>query len=223
MTSNLNIPIQYTPMCQKHFMCFTVDYYNKSPAAVFDHLYAAKSSAQKVTKPVKVTEPKAPTRVQPRRAAKDRILQARAMELSISKKRAAEDDTDTQGPSKKQKTSKPEVSGAPPSMTLELLDEILHDAFADSLTDSKECAYRPKPWICADCEKLDAVRREEFGSIGWNYHKGKAPVADMEPSGEELWLASWDKLDPAQGQIHRFGDIRFVVDTCRESKVLIIS
>lgn len=222
MTSNLDVPIRYTPMCQKHFMDFAKDYYNISPATVLDHLYAPEPSPQKVTKTIKVASPKAPTaptRTQPRRAAKDKVLQAKAM-LSNSKKRAAEDDTDTQGPSKKRKISKP---GAPPSMTLELLGEIFHDAFQDVFTNVKECPYGPRPWICADCEKLDAVRREEFGSVGWSYHKGKAPVADMQPSGEELWLAGWEKLELAQRRVHRFGDLQFVVDTCDEPKVLIIS
>ena len=209
---------QGSALCVKHFLHFAQLHHIGADPEVFNNTVPSieetlSSAGRTNLQPMTPATP--PTRVQPRRAAKDKVLRAQA----LNRKRQADEDADSAGPSKRQKTVHIDL-GSWENCALYLLQVIYQDLRDDR--DKCECCYGPKPWVCEMCEPHHESWSQHYDLVEGKYHQPRAPVADMSPIGEDLYIASWANLHPSQQRHHHFGRLNFIVDNCRGPMVLVL-
>ncbi|KAJ4327530.1 hypothetical protein N0V84_002058 [Fusarium piperis] len=164
------VPIQ-TPLCKKHFQ----QYARRQIALEIEADNAVE--AQKETE-----KPPQPTRIQPRRAAKDRYLQAKVE----AKKRKAEE---ALAEAKRRKTTSGdefEDSDSWTSFAISL-DQMETRAINQAKRRMPQnCPFGAVPWVCNLCV-------EEVAKLSKEISPGSppiAPVASMVPIDEQLKLHS---------------------------------
>lgn len=209
-------------LCRKHFLEFAKEYYNRQPSWTNPSAGTDVQQARQVSRaPTRPEVQTRPTRVQPRRAAKDKYQNARAVAQS-SRKRSAEEDEASSRPAKRQKITETKYLTWP-ERRHELVELLCEEVEAHR--GHGQCYLPPKSWICRECQLEQRKLPQYRGAIGWSYHKGTAPIANMEAIGEEFLAstARWDNWRRRLPVIHVLGDgdVSFVVDACREPVVVV--
>lgn len=201
-SSEDQVPIQ-TPLCKKHFRKY---------ARRQIELEVEADSAVKPEK--KIEKPPQPTRVQPRRAAKDRYLQTK-ME---SKKRKAEVAFTESESGSTWTEDEFEDSDSWTSFTISL-DQMESRAIKQAKRRMPHnCASGPAPWVCHLCVNENKSSKE----VSPPRSPPIAPVADMAPVGEQLEIHSRSILDEGRRSKFRCGDMDCTIDACGETMFMFL-
>ncbi|KAM5346436.1 hypothetical protein ACJ41O_009441 [Fusarium nematophilum] len=175
-----NQPPLQVPLCQRHFKKF-------ARAQIKLHTEEKRTKLWEAQKSQGQTSMQ-PTRVQPRRAVKDRYQRVQAKVAAIkAAKRQAEDELLPEPAAKRLRVSDPAE------------DLAAWTTFESSL---KRGITRTRNTNCEDAGS------EEVSAI--------APVADMAPIGEQLELyPTWD-LDELEVTKRQCGNLSYVIDACNK-------
>lgn len=195
-TPILNNTNQEVPLCIKHFLDFAKEHHNLTSS----HYHAV-------------------SRVQPQRAAKNKVQRASPLPKSSKKRSAADDDSET--PAKRRKVNITQHL-AWPEKRLQLIKLLCDDVEAHRREG--ECTYGTRPLVCRQCEMLKGLVMAKHRFTGWNYHRGVAPIANMRPIGEKILISEWKSPSVASPKCHALGvdgDVSFVVDACRDPMVIV--
>ena len=175
-------PLKGAPLCKKHFLDYTLD--------------IVKSKSE-------------PTRIQPRRAAKDKVLEQKAN----TKKRRADENISSS--SKRRKTND--------LAKWEAFGNLLEEQVTDIAGEAKEkgphnCAFGPAPWECHMCTSDFEKLMEEKVCM----ERPVAPVANMAAIGEVLELNY--RKDFKKGEMTKFKweGISYVIDACRTPMFMVL-
>lgn len=175
-------PLKGSPLCKKHFLDYTLD--------------IVKSKSE-------------PTRIQPRRAAKDKVLEQKAN----TKKRRADENISSS--SKRRKTNDLAKWEAFGNLLKEQVTEIAEEAREKG---AHNCAFGPAPWQChictSDFEKL------ADGKVCMA--RPVAPVADMATVGEVLELNYRKDFEKGKMTKFKWEGISYVIDACRTPMFMIL-
>ncbi|KAM5367238.1 hypothetical protein ACJZ2D_010071 [Fusarium nematophilum] len=198
-----NQPPLQVPLCQRHFKKF-------ARAQIKLHTEEKRTKLWEAQKSQGQTSMQ-PTRVQPRRAVKDRYQRVQAKVAAIkAAKRQAEDELLPEPAAKRLRVSDPAE------------DLAAWTTFESSLkrgitrtrnTNCGECSFGPGPWVCSFCTDQVDGSAEDAGS---EEVSAIAPVADMAPIGEQLELyPTWD-LDELEVTKRQCGNLSYVIDACNK-------
>ncbi|KAL4724181.1 hypothetical protein ACLX1H_008793 [Fusarium chlamydosporum] len=187
-------PLRGAPLCKKHFQ---------------DH---ALSHIAKPKKPKIITELSEPTRIQPRRAAKDKHP------LAETNKRKRNPQDELSVPTSKRR--KPNDSAHTKwNAFIELLEKQVGE-IAEQAEEKgpHNCSFGPVPWECHMCtsdfaefvvEKLAIVRPQ-------------APVANMATTGKVLRLNSRRNFEEGEMTTFEWEGLSYVIDACRAPMFMVL-
>lgn len=158
-----------------------------------------------------------PTRIQPRRAAKENV-QAKIEEQKKRKRQCT-----TKAPASREKRQRIFGDFEPTSAQQQThwpeieakLKQLIQEGGQLHLRNGR-CAYGSEPWSCMPCRVLEA------GLAGWNDSRGTAPVAKMDLVGELFDISPWNYLELLKPNKLGFGDLSFVVDSCKNTMILVL-
>ncbi|KAF7561274.1 hypothetical protein G7046_g2873 [Stylonectria norvegica] len=180
-----------------------------------------------------------PTRVQPRRAAKVKVLQDHAQTQVIQQKKKRRNDEDFPKATKKQKTSdkgsrSTNIEGGQDEVECSEWETVrcrLLEAIYEEVRRRKEtheCVLGPRPLSCSRCiAEMVQEARGHSKSTSWNgdwhYPSGLAPIPEMGFNSETCLITSTED----EGKVLVSEEIRaagfsFVVDSCRDPIVVMV-
>ncbi|KAJ4139876.1 hypothetical protein NW768_001223 [Fusarium equiseti] len=176
-------PLRGAPLCKKHFVDYTLD--------------ITKSKSE-------------PTRIQPRRAAKDKVLEQKAN----TKKRRA-DEKLTSSSSKRRKNNN--------LAKWESFVNSLEDQVTEITEEAREkgphnCAFGPAPWECHMCTSDFAMLVDEKVCMA----RPVAPVADMATVGEVLELNYRKDFQKGEMTNFKWEGISYVIDACKKPMFMVV-
>ncbi|RBR26619.1 uncharacterized protein FIESC28_00616 [Fusarium coffeatum] len=175
-------PLKGAPLCKKHFIDYTLD--------------IIKSKSE-------------PTRIQPRRAAKDKVLEQKAN----TKKRRADEDISSS--SKRKKTNDLAKWEAFGNLLEERVIEIAEEAREKG---PHNCAFGPAPWACHMCPSdFEKLVNEKVCMA-----KPVAPVADMATVGEIFELNYRKDFEKGVMTKFKWEGIPYVIDACRTPMLMVL-
>lgn len=202
-SSDDQMPIQ-APLCKKHF---------KNYARRQIELEVEADSAARPEK--NIEEPPQPTRIQPRRAVKDRYLRTKI----DTKKRNADEAFDESKRRKTQTEDEFEVDDPWTSFAISL-DQMETRAIKQAKRRmSHNCPFGPVPWVCSLC--VDEINKSSK-EVSSPRSPPIAPVADMAPVGEQLKLHSRGILNKGSRSKFRCGDMDCTIDACGETMFMFL-
>ncbi|QPC69588.1 hypothetical protein HYE68_000340 [Fusarium pseudograminearum] len=171
-------PLRGAPMCKSHFL---------------DHVLGHK------------TKSNTPTRIQPRRVAKDKHLLVK----TNTKKRQSDEELSSSS-TKRRKINKPFTS-----LLEQQVSQITEQAEEKG---SHNCSFGPAPWECHKCVSHFA----EFVVEKLTIVKPEAPVANMATIGKILKLNS--RMDFEEGEMITFEweGMSYVIDACKAPMFMIL-
>lgn len=171
-------PLRGAPLCEKHFLDYVLGHKTKS---------------------------KEPTRIQPRRVAKDKHLLAK----TNTKKRQSDEELSSSS-TKRRKINKPFTS-----LLEQQVSQITEQAAEKG---PHNCSFGPAPWECHKCVSYFA----EFVVEKLAIVKPEAPVANMATVGKILKLNS--RMDFEGGEMITFEweGMSYVIDACRAPMFMIL-
>lgn len=203
------IPRQ-TPLCLQHFLRYARETFFifkdlKTLDTPRDLLASNEKAITRKQKPIP-----APTRVQPRRAAKDKPINYNETELL--KKLKMEEEIQNQ------KRTKANIGQA---LKFEKMLQLKIGRLIDNLHTETECIFGFEPWTCWLCERDMAVRACRLDKSS---QKGvsEASEAEIEPSEGSLLLLDWKFIHVPVERRFTLGDRSFTVDTCSQPMVLML-
>jgi hypothetical protein len=181
------------PLCKTHFESYVLEH--------ITHLLESKKSKTTKKKPE-------PTRVQPRRAAKDSHLLAKA------KRKRDSDEELANSEAKRRKTDNSVQDSAKwKAFSKSLEQQVSEMAGKPRDQGSDDCPFGPTPWTCHLCtSEIAKSTNETFVS---NEEPG-APVANMDPVGCSLQLNLWDGFSLEELVFSQCEGLPYIVDACRE-------
>lgn len=198
------MPIE-TPLCKKHF---------KQYARRQIELEVEADNGAKPERKIETTPPQ-PSRIQPRRVAKDRYLQTK---METKKRNASEAFNE----SKRRNTQTED----------DLEDDDPWTSFAISLDQmetrvikqakrrmSHNCSFGPVPWVCSLC--VDEINNSSK-EVSSPRSPPIAPVADMAPMGEQLKLHSQEISKNGKRPRFLCGDMDCTIDACGETMFMFL-
>lgn len=186
-------PLTGSPLCKTHFESHVLEH--------ITHLLESKKS--KTTK--KISEP---TRVQPRRAAKDIHILAKA-----KRKRDADQELANSEAKRRKTDNSVQISAKWKAFSKSLeqqVDDIAGKAREEGCGD---CPFGPTPWTCHLCTSEIAKLKEEMFLTN---EESRAPVANMDPVGCSLDVNLWDDLCLEELVFSQCEGLFYIVDACRE-------
>lgn len=201
--SKEQVPIQ-APLCKKHFQKYArrqIELEIEADGAIEN---------QKETE-----RPPRATRIQPRRAAKDRYLQTKVGE---KKRKAEEEFTNSK---RRRTTAGDEFEDSDPwtsfAISLNQMETRVSNQAKRRMSHS--CPFGPAPWVCSLCVDETAKLSKEQLATG---SPPVAPVASMAPVGEQLGLHSRGILEKWGRSRFRCGDMDCAIDACGETMFMFL-
>jgi hypothetical protein len=181
------------PLCKTHFESYVLEH--------ITHLIESKKSKATKKRPE-------PTRVQPRRAAKDSHLLAKAKKKRDSDEELANSET------KRRKTDNLAQNSAKWKAFSKSLEQQVKEMTEKATEEGPDdCPFGPTPWTCHICtSEIAKLTDEIFVS---NEERG-APVANMDPVGCSLKLNLWDDFCLGELVFSQCEGLSYIVDTCKE-------
>lgn len=176
-------PLRGAPLCKKHFLDCTLD--------------IIKSKSE-------------PTRIQPRRAAKDKVLEQK----TDTKKRRADEQL-TSSTSARRKANDLAKWESFVNLLEEQVTEIAEEAREKRLHN---CAFGPAPWECHMCTSDFAKLVDKKVCMA----KPVAPVADMATVGEVLEINYRKDFQKEEMTKFKWEGIPYVVDACRTPMFMVL-
>ncbi|CAJ0547704.1 Ff.00g044580.m01.CDS01 [Fusarium sp. VM40] len=193
------IPPTCAPLCKTHFESYVLEH--------ITHLLESKKSKTTKKRPE-------PTRVQPRRAAKDSHILAKAkrkrdtdQELTKSEAKRRKTDNSAQNSTKWKAFSK---------AFEQQVDEIAGKAREERFGD---CPFGPTPWTCHLC--TSEIAKSTDGMLLTNEEPG-APVADMSPIGCFLEVNLWDGVWLGELEFSHCEGLSYILDACGEPRFMFL-
>ncbi|SPJ71651.1 uncharacterized protein FTOL_01379 [Fusarium torulosum] len=181
------------PLCKTHFESYAHEH--------ITHLFETKKSKTTKKRPE-------PTRVQPRRAAKDSHLLANAKKKRDSDEELANSET------KRRKTDNSAQNSAKCKAFSKSLEQQVNEMAEKAREEgSDDCPFGPTPWTCHQCTSEIAKSTDEMFLT--NEEPG-APVADMDPVGCPLKLNLWDDFCLGELVFSQCEGLSYIADACRE-------
>ena len=175
-------PLRGATLCKKHFIDYTLD--------------IVKSKSE-------------PTRIQPGRAAKDKVLEQKAN----TKKRRA--DNEPRSSSKRRKTNDLAKWEAFVNSLEEQVTEITEQAREKG---PHNCAFGPAPWECHMCTPDFEKLADEKVCMA----RPVAPVADMAAVGEVSELNYRKEFRKGEMTKFKWEGISYVIDACRTPMFMVL-
>ncbi|UPK90985.1 hypothetical protein LCI18_001920 [Fusarium solani-melongenae] len=197
------VPIQ-APLCKKHF---------KKYARRQIELEVEADSAVKPEK--NIEEPRQPTRIQPRRVAKDRYLRTKIK----TKKRNADEAFNGSKRRKTQTEDDFEVDVPWTSFEISLDQMETRTVKQAKRRMSHNCPFGPVPWVCSLC--VDEINKSSK-EVSSPRSTPIAPVADMALVGEQLKLHSRGISNKGIRSKFRCGDMDCTIDACGETMFMFL-
>ncbi|CEI60508.1 hypothetical protein FVEN_g13008 [Fusarium venenatum] len=183
----LGKPLRGAPLCKKHFQ---------------EHVLGQTSKSN------------SPTRIQPRRLAKDKHL----LTKTDTKKRYVDEDL-LNSITKRRKTDSPVSQNRKLNSFANLLErQVSQIAELAAEKGPHNCSFGPAPWECHMC----ASHFTEFVVEKLAIVKPVAPVANMATVGKVLQLNS--RMDFGEGEMITFQweGLSYVIDACRTPMFMIL-
>lgn len=197
------VPIQ-APLCKRHF---------KKYARRQIELEVEADCAVKPEK--KIEEPPQPTRIQPRRAVKDRYLRT----TTETKKRKARE-AFTESKRESTRTEDGLEDSHPWTSFAISLDQMETRAIKQAKRRIyHNCPFGSAPWVCNLC--VDEINKSSK-EVSSPRSPPIAPVADMAPVGERLKLHPRGILDKGGRSRFRCGDMDCTIDACGETMFMFL-
>ncbi|KAF4459694.1 hypothetical protein FALBO_13544 [Fusarium albosuccineum] len=199
-----NCPPMRAPLCRTHFD----NYARKHVEADFKQKKVKEREEGEYYHPTPTNAP--PTRVQPRRAAKDKYFKAR----DILQKRKAEEEL-LYAPGKRKRMEERDTEWADTWAKFEdsLERQIRRAVRRAEKTEIHGCPFGPFPLICDLC--ITEIARL-YGYSYSNDTVSAAPTASMSLVGNVLELHAQKKLDKGAIPNHRSAGMKYVIDACKE-------
>ncbi|KAH7264925.1 uncharacterized protein BKA55DRAFT_685409 [Fusarium redolens] len=182
------------PLCETHFQSYMLNYITKQIEVKQQSTTTSKTQS-------------GPTRVQPRRVAKDKHPLGK-----ITKKRGADEDL-SKSTTKKRKTNYPVHNSKAWSSFITLEKQQVKEK--KDATEDKEfsCPFGPTPWACKECISETADSTEEnLLFMG----EPTAPQANMAPVGRPPKLNIWKDFGTAEFEMSQGEGLSYVIDACRQ-------
>lgn len=188
------IPRQ-TPLCVTHFLSHAQNNLNV-PLIQCE----TKAARKKV-----IQNPLPPRRVQPRRAAKDRVKAYTDDGIEEYREEAAGDVKPTRSQLKK-------------SMLWKTIDALLEQERL-----SKDCKFGAKPLVCKQCQENRIAEIANSVTVpGTLERQGRAPEAAMAPDSNVRVTLDWNGIDIAKDRQFQWKNHWFTVDACNEPMILML-
>ncbi|KAH6894208.1 hypothetical protein B0T10DRAFT_456457 [Thelonectria olida] len=200
------------PLCLEHFLSFAEKYHaSREPlASQFEPLNLSQddsSSGCSCNESSNTPSPRQPTRVQPKRQAKRKYVEAKMMAERNSKKRKLSSDTSERKNKKRrccnannEQSVQTANEALPPwPQAIIQLQDMIYKAVHHN-AETRTCLSGADVWTCQEC-KLERAREVAGLRAGWDAvwavpGRKKAPIADMQPIGEVFPKAPYASMDP---------------------------
>lgn len=181
------------PLCKTHFEPYVLKH--------ITHLLESKKS-----KPTKKSSK--PTRIQPRRAAKDSHILAKA-----KRKRDADQELANSEAKRRKTDNSVQISAKWKAFSKSIEQQVDNIAGKAREEGSGDCPFGPRPWTCHLCTSEITKLTEEMVLTN---EEPRAPVANMDPVGCSLEVNLWDDLCLGESVFSQCEGLSYIVDACRE-------
>lgn len=186
------------PFCEKHFQSFIFNYITQQ--IQIEQLTSTRAIQS------------GPTRVQPRRVAKDKHPLGK-----ITKKREA--DGDLPKSTRKRKTNYTAQSSRRWNAFITLVQQQVKERRDATEDEEFSCPFGPTPWACKMCiSKTGESTEENLLFMG----EHTAPWANMAPVRRPPRLNIWKDFGIAEFQTSHCEGLSYVIDTCRQPMFMML-
>jgi hypothetical protein len=189
-------PLRGAPLCRKHFQDHVLNHIKKS------------------NKPKVTTKHAEPTRIQPRRVAKDK----HPLTNTNTKKRRSDEELSS-STTKRRKLNNSALHTKKCNTFIKLLAQQVSKIAEQAIEKGPQnCSFGPAPWRCHMCTSSFA----EFVVEKLAIVKPVAPVANMATVGQVLKLNS--RRDFGEGEMTTFEweGLLYVIDACRAPMFMVL-
>lgn len=209
-------------MCVPHFLKFAAEHYDLPQEEVENDISPekiSKSPMEQQQSKHKQGGSRAPNRVQPRRAAKNKRV--RYMDSPTSEEENEENESQVKI---RQKKGGGEFREPPTKVILSKIESVMTHVDRNNST----CLFGPKTWTCCVCfEEKTAhnkqLRKQEQKAQAYSLASDASqhrPAAQMEADNEGDILLDWANISVPPNRIFVLGKDSFTLDACGQPMVL---
>lgn len=187
------------PFCERHFQSFIFNYITRQ-------IEIKQLSSTRAIQ-------SGPTRVQPRRVAKDKNPLG-----NITKKRESDEDL-SKSTTKKRKANYTAQISKRWNEFITLVQQQVRERRDATEDEEFSCPFGSTPWSCKMCiAETSESTEENLLFMG----EPTAPWADMTPASCSTRLSIWKNFGMAEFQMSQCEGLSYVIDTCRQPMFMML-